>query len=108
MMFPCRYAAGLADRILQALIRGRSLREVCQDDGMPATSTERKWVAHEREGFAARYKQARKLGRAVLGRPSCCTDEIVERILCGCAVAAPSPRCAAIPACRPRARRGSG
>jgi hypothetical protein len=82
MMFPFHYTAGLADRILHELVRGRTLREVCQDDGMPATSTVRKWVAHDREGFAARYRQARKLGRAVLGRPTRCTAETEERILC--------------------------
>jgi hypothetical protein len=82
MLFPSRHTDGLADRILHELTRGRTLREVCQDDGMPATSTVRKWVAQDREGFATRYRQARKLGRAVLGRPTRCTSEIAERILC--------------------------
>jgi hypothetical protein len=81
MAFPSRYTADIADRILDRLLRGRTLREVCADDGMPAYGTVRLWVTKDHEGFAARYRRARKLGHAVLGRPTRCTADLAERIL---------------------------
>jgi hypothetical protein len=43
MAFPTSYTPELADRILNELLRGRRLREVCQDDGMPACGTVLQW-----------------------------------------------------------------
>ena len=75
---PTCYTAGLAERILRKLLLGRSLRDVCKDDGIPPESTVRTWVTDDREGFAARYRHARKLGnKAVAARQ----NEIVDRIL---------------------------
>jgi hypothetical protein len=81
MAFPCSYTIEVADRILDELLQGRTLREVCADDGMPAYGTVRQWVTQDRAGFAARYKRARQLGRAGLGRPTRYTAEIADRIV---------------------------
>jgi transposase-like protein len=75
------HTAELAQRILGQLSRGRSLRAVCRDHGMPSLNTVLKWVSEDREGFAARYRQARNTGNAGRGRPSLCTADIADRIL---------------------------
>jgi transposase-like protein len=62
------YTAEIAQRILRELTRGRSLRAVCRDQGMPPHSTVRQWVSDDREGFATRYRQARTI--ATPGRPT--------------------------------------
>jgi hypothetical protein len=56
------YTTTLADRILGELRAGRSLQEICGDDGMPHHDTVLNWVKHDRDGFAARYRQARRCG----------------------------------------------
>jgi hypothetical protein len=75
------HTAELAQRILGQLSGGRSLRAVCRDHGMPSLNTVLKWVSDDREGFAARYRQAQKIGNAGRGRPSLCTAQIADRIL---------------------------
>jgi transposase-like protein len=75
---PTRYSAEIAERILQKLQTGRSLRHVCKDNGMPPESTVRNWVADDREGFTARYSHARKVGRKAMADRKL---EIVDRIL---------------------------
>jgi hypothetical protein len=75
------HTAELAERILGQLSGGRSLRAVCRDRGMPALNTVLKWVSDDREGFTARYRQARNTGNAGRGRPSLCTTEIADRVL---------------------------
>jgi transposase-like protein len=71
----------LAQHILAQLSSGRSLRAVCRDSGMPSLNTVLKWVRDDRDGFAARYRQALAIGNAPRGRPSLYTDEIADRIL---------------------------
>jgi terminase small subunit-like protein len=44
MAFPARYTAEIAQRILAELRRGRALRDVCGDAGMPSARTVHKWV----------------------------------------------------------------
>jgi hypothetical protein len=75
------HTAELAQRILGQLSGGRSLRAVCRDHGMPSLNTVLKWVSDDREGFAARYRQALNTGNAGRGRPSLCTAETADRIL---------------------------
>jgi hypothetical protein len=66
---PTLYTAELAERILRELLTGRSLRSVCKDDGIPSERTVRTWATEDREGFAALYRQARKIGeRAIADR----------------------------------------
>jgi hypothetical protein len=78
---PTLYAAGIADRLLDQLMGGRSLRAVCRDEGMPARGTVLHWVSDDREGFAARYRRAREIGNAPTGRPTIYTAHIADQIL---------------------------
>jgi transposase-like protein len=75
------YTAELAQRILDALRNGRSLRAICRDDGMPSMNTVLKWVREDHDGFAARYREACATGHAPRGRPSRYTAELGEWIL---------------------------
>ena len=77
------YTAEIAQRLLDELAAGRPLDAVCRDDGMPPRSTVRQWVADDREGFGARYLEARKRGKTGVkaGRPPVYSAESAERIL---------------------------
>lgn len=79
MSGPTAYRDEIAERILDGLMEGRTLTEICRDAGMPSTSTVRLWVAEDREGFAARYRQVRDVSRSPRGPVY--TAEIAERIL---------------------------
>lgn len=59
---PTDYTAEIAQRICEELACGRSLRDVCADEGMPAESTVRAWALDDRDGFSAHYARARELG----------------------------------------------
>jgi terminase small subunit-like protein len=59
---PTLYTAEIADRILNELMEGRSLVDVCDDPGMPSSSTVRLWANENREGFGPRYRRAREIG----------------------------------------------
>lgn len=50
--------ARIQDRLLSELETGRSLRQVCADEGMPHFATVMRWVAAD-AGFASRYTRAR-------------------------------------------------
>lgn len=52
----------IAALICDQLSEGKSLREVCRQDGMPPESTVRLWAMDDRDGFAAQYAKARELG----------------------------------------------
>lgn len=69
------YTRELAQRICDQLERGRTLKNICQDDGMPAEGTVTGWARTDRDGFAARYRRVRNIGR-----PTEYTAEIAERI----------------------------
>lgn len=75
------YTAEIADTVLSELAAGRTLYAICRDPGMPSDRTVRLWVMEDREGFAARYSLARKLGRTGVGHPTSYTAEIADRIL---------------------------
>ena len=77
---PVGYTAEIADRFLHELMGGRTLVEVCGDPGMPCTATISKWVATDREGFAARYRAARHVGRLSQAEVPY-TADIADRIL---------------------------
>lgn len=59
---PSEYTPEIASKLCAELSTGRTLRDVCRDDGMPPESTVRGWVLDDREGFAAQYTRARELG----------------------------------------------
>ncbi|MDB5516927.1 MAG: hypothetical protein JWQ17_3685 [Tardiphaga sp.] len=71
---PTTYTAEVAKHILLELAEGRTLAAVCRDPGMPAEGTVWQWKDADREGFAARYRTARKLGYDAM------VDEILEII----------------------------
>jgi hypothetical protein len=56
------YTADIADRILDALMSGRPLHLICAEPDMPAANSVRHWLKDNREGFKARYREARKIG----------------------------------------------
>jgi hypothetical protein len=56
----------LAEKVLEQLMKGRTLSDVCRDDGMPAAQTVRRWVFDDPEGFAARYLRARQIGAVAM------------------------------------------
>jgi hypothetical protein len=58
------YTSELAGAILENLMNGRSLADICREDGMPEAQTVRRWAVDDREGFAARFFQARRIGYA--------------------------------------------
>jgi hypothetical protein len=74
------YTAELAERILGELRARRSLRSICRDEGMPCLDTVSEWIKQDRDGFAARYRQAREIGHGRPGRVDY-TREIADRIL---------------------------
>ena len=81
---PTLYTAELAERILRELLTGRSLRDVCRDDGMPSEGTVRAWATEDREGFAAFYREARKMGeRAIADRRNKLFDWILGQLRSG-------------------------
>jgi transposase-like protein len=80
---PFPYTCEVAERILSQLGSGRSLRAICRDDGVPSLNTVLKWVRDDIDGFAARYREAQRLGNAPRGRPSLYSEEITGRIFDG-------------------------
>lgn len=66
------YTPEIAELICQRLADGQTLIEVCRDEAMPAESTVRRWALEDREGFAAKYAQAREIGYLKLA------DELME------------------------------
>ncbi|WP_325051859.1 terminase small subunit-like protein [Sinorhizobium meliloti] len=59
------------DDILDKLSIGKSLREICNAEGMPSESLVRKWVMQD-EDFGAQYARAREAGMEALA------DEILQ------------------------------
>jgi transposase-like protein len=76
-----QYTTAIADRIVAELMSGRSLGSICRDPGMPPENTVYQWVRDDREGFAARFRQCRKVAGPKGGGPTVYTAEIAERIL---------------------------
>lgn len=57
---PSAYTAKIADRILNGLMDGKSMRKLCEADDMPDRSTVLRWMAAD-EAFATRCAHARAL-----------------------------------------------
>lgn len=60
--YTTRYSAAIAEEICDRLAAGSSLRQIETLEGMPPESTVRRWVADDRDGFAAHYARAREIG----------------------------------------------
>lgn len=56
------YDPKAVETLLEELASGRTLSDVCRDEGMPPESTVRSWALDDREGFFARYTRAREIG----------------------------------------------
>lgn len=69
---PSVYSAELAQQVCEQLATGRTLRDVCRDDGMPTETSIRHWVLENREGFSSQYAKARETGYQVMA------DELLE------------------------------
>jgi hypothetical protein len=63
-----RYTREIADQVTDALMIGLPLSEICKDQGMPRPPTISRWVAEDRDGFAARYRLARQIGHDRIGQ----------------------------------------
>jgi hypothetical protein len=98
------YTDAIAERLLCELRRGRALRDVCEDDGMPAVRTIARWVENDREGFAVRYLAARAAGHALMARFMLYTPVIADLILDELCSGRTRATCAKTPPCRPFAR----
>jgi hypothetical protein len=83
---PVRYTREIADRFLADLMCGRTLAEICGDPDMPDHTTINRWVAADREDFAARYRSAREIGHlrhaAVRYSPET-ADRILDELMVG-------------------------
>jgi hypothetical protein len=77
---PSLDTAEIAEYILDQLRKGRSLQEICRDDDMPHRDTVTKWIEQDREGLAARYRQAREIVIHIPGRRGY-SAETAERFL---------------------------
>lgn len=59
---PRLYTRQLAEKILDKLSEGVSLRRICEEnDDIPPASTVRQWVYDDVDGFAVRYARARDI-----------------------------------------------
>lgn len=57
---PSEFTQGMADRICEGLIDGKSLRTICREDEMPSTSAVCRWLKAN-GAFREQYAQAREL-----------------------------------------------
>ena len=71
MARPSSFTQETADLICEQLIAGRSLRSICDDEGMPAGSTVCRWLA-DNEPFRKQYAAAREAQADTLA------DEILD------------------------------
>ena len=55
----------IQEKVVEAIQTGRSLRQVCQDDGMPDFRTVQRWIVSDGQ-FAVRYARARMAQADVL------------------------------------------
>jgi len=68
---PLLYTPELADKILEELITGKTLRQVSRELGI-SEGAMRKWAKENREGFGDRYLAAREIGYHAMA------DEIID------------------------------
>lgn len=72
MKKPVRYSHALADRVIERLKRGGTLKACCRDEGMPDPATILDWVVKDYYGFSDRYRAAREIGYMLLA------EEIID------------------------------
>jgi hypothetical protein len=69
---PSLYTQAIAQYICAELVKGRSLRSVCTDPGMPSAECVVGWELRDHEGFREQYVRAREAQAVVHA------DEIIE------------------------------
>lgn len=69
---PSLFSDKLGDEICAELAKGKTLRQICKDESMPAESTVRAWALDVDSPFSAQYARAREIGYARLA------DELLE------------------------------
>ena len=66
------YSDLIADRILERIAQGETLRTICLDDGYPSPTTVISWYLHpdenNRPGFTAAYERAERLGLELMAQ----------------------------------------
>jgi hypothetical protein len=77
-----RYSPEIVEAFLAELMAGRNLVDVCTDPDMPSATTINTWVATDRDGFAARYRAAREVGRLRKAQVAY-SPEVIERLADG-------------------------
>jgi len=60
-----KYSEKIAEKILEGLENGLSLKSICQSDDMPSRATVHRWFRND-ENFEARCAQARARGQDVV------------------------------------------
>lgn len=66
------YSELLADRILDRIAKGETIRTICLDDGYPSATTVVNWYLHpdeiNRPGFTQAYEKAERLGLELMAQ----------------------------------------
>jgi hypothetical protein len=78
---PSKFTAEITGRIATGIVGGRPLEEICREPGMPDVRTVYNWVAENREDFAARYREAQEIGRAMNGGRIPYSRELADRVI---------------------------
>jgi hypothetical protein len=55
------YTDKVGRRICERIACGERLKDICDDPDMPTTTSVRRWVVNDVDGFAERYMRARRL-----------------------------------------------
>jgi len=80
---PTKYSQELSIKICIELARGKSLRKVCETEGMPDISTVFDWI-HRHEEFAKQYARAKEEGAdAMFEEINDIADETIQVIKSG-------------------------
>jgi hypothetical protein len=58
---PRLYNPEVAQKVIDLMAEGNSLRSICSQPGMPPISTVRHWAIDDVDGFAAQYARAREM-----------------------------------------------
>ena len=62
---PSKFSQETADAICEQIVQGKSVRQICQQQGMPAERTVYYWLEKDRE-FCQQYARARGPSRPLL------------------------------------------
>lgn len=58
---PSKFTQAIADKICDAIADGRSLRSICEDEGMPSKTAVMRWLGDEdNQAFRDQYARARE------------------------------------------------